>query len=92
MYLPAPEEIIRKCLRIELVCEKWGIKLASAALQFPLRGTRGTKPNDSKSNYSLVACVLTGVKNEAEINYAIEATNENIPEEFWEELRQRDLI
>jgi D-threo-aldose 1-dehydrogenase len=35
-YAPAPPEIMEKVRRIEAVCARHGVRLASAALQFPL--------------------------------------------------------
>merc|ERR1712096_302462 len=79
MYEPASEAIIAKVRQMEEICDKHSVTLAAAALQFPLFHPR-------------VACVLSGVKCEAEVRSASESINADIPEHFWRELKANGLI
>ena len=78
-YDPASKEILDKVALIEECCEKHGVSLGAAALQFPLK-------------HPLVKCVLAGVKNKEELRLAVEYMNESIPNIFWNELKQQKLI
>ena len=79
MYAPAPAEVVKKVLAIEEVCERYGVSLGAAALQFPLL-------------HPIVKCVLAGVKSQEEVQLAVKYMNENIPTSFWDELKAKKLI
>eukprot|EP00931_Biecheleriopsis_adriatica_P055830 TRINITY_DN33085_c0_g1_i1.p1 TRINITY_DN33085_c0_g1~~TRINITY_DN33085_c0_g1_i1.p1 ORF type:complete len:358 (+),score=52.17 TRINITY_DN33085_c0_g1_i1:58-1131(+) len=79
MYEPAPEDVLDRVERMEKVCDRHGVDLPSAALQFPLFHPR-------------VACVLSGVKSEGESLRAKESMEKEIPLEFWKELKSEGLI
>jgi D-threo-aldose 1-dehydrogenase len=78
-YAPAPPEILDRVRRIEAVCARHGVRLASAALRFPLG-----HPN--------VATLIPGARSpqEVEANHSLfEAT---IPSDLWAELKQEGLL
>lgn len=79
MYAPAPNEIVEKVLAIEDICDRYGVSLGAAALQFPLL-------------HPFVKCVLVGVKSKEEVSFAVKYMNEDIPITFWEELKSKKLI
>ena len=78
-YDTASQEIVEKVVAIEECCEKHGVSIGAAALQYPLM-------------HPLVKCVLAGVKNKDELSLAVKYMDENIPNNFWEELKLRKLI
>jgi len=78
-YKPAPPEILERTRRIEAVCRRHGVTLAAAALQFPLA-------------HPLVAAVLPGPRNPAQIRKSVALMEERIPPGFWHALRDEGLI
>ncbi|GAA5133007.1 aldo/keto reductase [Thalassotalea piscium] len=78
-YEPAPKHIIDRVRKIESICSKFQVRLAAAALQFPL-------------GHSIVSSVIPGLGNEKRVNHTIELFNENIPNEFWQDLKENHLI
>eukprot|EP00928_Gymnodinium_smaydae_P089167 TRINITY_DN73168_c0_g1_i1.p1 TRINITY_DN73168_c0_g1~~TRINITY_DN73168_c0_g1_i1.p1 ORF type:complete len:400 (-),score=88.40 TRINITY_DN73168_c0_g1_i1:114-1235(-) len=79
MYEAASDEMLDKVAKIEAVCERHSVSLPAAALRFPLFHPR-------------VACVLSGVKSEAEVRRAADFAVEVIPPAFWRELRSEGLL
>jgi D-threo-aldose 1-dehydrogenase len=65
--------------RIEAVCERYGVPLAAAALQFPLA-------------HKLVASVIPGLDSPQRVEQTLGFYDQKIPSALWQELRQRDLI
>ncbi len=78
-YAPAPADMLEKTHRLALQCERYGIPLKAAALQF------------CKAPAS-VSCVIAGSRSASELreNWALMHTP--IPPEFWAELKRRGLI
>lgn len=78
-YAPAPPEIMERVRRIEAVCARHGVRLASAALRFPL-------------GHPSVAALIPGARSpeEVEANRAIFETA--IPPDFWAELKHEGLL
>jgi len=72
-YGPAPPEVISRAERIKATCERHGVDVKAAALQFPLR-------------HPAVVSVLTGCRSVAELEQNVGLFNAPIPEELWEEL------
>ena len=72
-YAPAPRELLERARAIEATCERHGIPLPAAALQFPLR-------------HPAVAAVLVGARSPAEITEDARLFELPIPEELWDEL------
>jgi D-threo-aldose 1-dehydrogenase len=76
---PAPAPILAKALAIRDVCDRHGVPLRAAALQFPLA-------------HPAVASVIVGARSPAEISDAVEMVSAAVPVEFWDELRGLSLI
>ena len=78
-YEPAPAPVIEKVRRIEAVCERHGVPLAAAALQFPLA-------------HKLVASVIPGLDSPQRVEQTLGFYAYEIPPALWQELQQQDLI
>jgi len=78
-YEPAPREVIEKVRRIEAVCERHGVPLAAAALQFPLAHT-------------LVASVIPGLDSQQRVEQTVALHGHKIPTALWQELRHENLL
>lgn len=78
-YAVAPEEIVTKVQKIEEVCKTYGVSLGAAAIQFAARGPA-------------IANVCIGsrtIEQQSEIGAWFE---QSIPEEFWRDLKKKQLI
>jgi D-threo-aldose 1-dehydrogenase len=78
-YEPAPTEAIEKVRRIEAVCDRHGVPLAAAALQFPL-------------SHPLVASVIPGLDSPERVSQTVALYRHKIPPALWQELRQENLL
>jgi len=78
-YAPAPAEVIGRVRRIEAVCNRHGVPLAAAALQFPLA-------------HPLVASVIPGLDSPRRVDQTIALYRRKIPAALWQELRAENLI
>jgi D-threo-aldose 1-dehydrogenase len=78
-YGAVPEDVLTRALRMELVCEKHGIRLRSAALQFPF-------------GHPAVSSVLIGARSADEVRDAVEQARQQIPPKLWHELRATGLL
>lgn len=78
-YQPAPPEVLERVRRIEAVCARHGITLASAALRFPLGHPR-------------VASVIPGARSPREIEQNVATLAAEIPADFWAELKHEGLV
>ena len=78
-YEPAPQHIIDKVAKIEAVCSQYKVTLAAAALQFPL-------------GHSAVASVIPGLGSAKRVEQTIALFNEVIPAEFWQTLKDKNLL
>jgi D-threo-aldose 1-dehydrogenase len=78
-YEPAPPDLVEKVRKIEAVCDRHGVPLAAAALQFPLA-------------YSLVASVIPGLDSPERVNQTLALYRHEIPAALWQELRQEKLL
>jgi D-threo-aldose 1-dehydrogenase len=76
----APPPAVRdKVRRIERVCKRHGVKMAAAALQFPLA-------------HASVASVLPGVRGPAQVERNVGLFRDAIPEDFWRALVSEGLL
>jgi D-threo-aldose 1-dehydrogenase len=78
-YEPALKHIVDRVAKIEAVCAQYQVTLAAAALQFPL-GHPG------------VASVIPGLGSAKRVQHTIELFNEVIPNEFWQSLKDENLL
>lgn len=78
-YGPAPQSVIDKVKKLEALCDEFEIPMAAAALQFPLA-------------HPSVASVIPGLGNIRRIQQTLDLFNTQIPGEFWQQLRQRQLV
>jgi D-threo-aldose 1-dehydrogenase len=78
-YEPAPPAVIEKVRKIEAVCDRHGVPLAAAALQFPLA-------------HKLVASVIPGLDSPARVTQTLAPYGHKIPAALWQDLRHEDLL
>ena len=78
-YRAATPEALDRARRIQAVCERHGVPLKAAAIQFPF-------------GHPAVASVLTGVRSVAELDDNAAMLEVPIPAELWEDLRARRLL
>jgi D-threo-aldose 1-dehydrogenase len=78
-YADASPEQLRKVRDIAAVCERYGVPLAAAALQFPLL-------------HPQVTCVIPGAFAPRQVLHNLEHMRRVIPFDLWNELAERGLI
>ena len=78
-YAPAPAPMLERVRGIEAVCDCHEVPLQAAALQFPF-------------GHPAVATVIPGARSPAEIAGNVGNLEFAIPEDFWAELKQQELI
>lgn len=72
-YRPAPPELLQRACQVEAVCQRFGVTLAAAALQFSLRDPR-------------IAATIVGVAQQEHLAETVKLAQEDIPTELWAEL------
>ena len=75
---PSPE-VVEKTARILAVCQRHGVPLAAAALQFPL-------------GHPSVASVIPGASSPAQQQRNVDAFRHPIPTDLWAELKHEGLL
>ncbi len=78
-YEPAPKAILDRVGKIEKVCKSHKVKLAQAALRFPL-----THPS--------VVSVLPGAVSPREVEQNVKTMSAKIPKKLWKQLKAEGLI
>jgi D-threo-aldose 1-dehydrogenase len=78
-YADASEAVVEKTRRIARVCQRHGVPLAAAALQFPL-------------GHPAVASVIPGASSPAQQARNVEAFRTAIPDDLWAELKHEGLM
>ncbi len=78
-YQAVPEAVVSKVRALETVCEKYGVPLGAAAIEFVLM-------------HPAVATVVLGAQNVDEVRQNVTATSKSAPAEFWTELKQQGLL
>jgi D-threo-aldose 1-dehydrogenase len=78
-YAPAPEELVQRAQRLEVVCNGFGVTLRAAALQFPLA-------------HPAIACIVVGARTPAEMEENVRLLDVDIPRELWTSLKERGLV
>ncbi len=78
-YEPAAAEWLAKAQRLKAVCDRHGVPLKAAAIQFPLA-------------HPAVATVLTGARSVDELEENVQMMQWPIPPELWSELKREGLL
>ena len=78
-YLPAPRDVLEKARSIKDVCDRHGVPLKAAALQFGLA-------------HPAVAATVPGARSIEEIEENLSMAAHPIPADLWDELRAERLI
>jgi D-threo-aldose 1-dehydrogenase len=78
-YGPAPQEWIDKALRIKAVCDRHGVPLRAAAIQFVYA-------------HPVVASVVAGVRTVPHLDDTVEKLGFPIPDALWDDLRAEGLL
>ena len=78
-YQPAAEALIHKARRIDAVCNRHGVPIKAAAIQFPLA-------------HPVVASVLCGARSAAELQENVKMAQFPIPSTLWSELKSEGLL
>lgn len=76
-YVPAPADVLERVDAMVTVCERHGVPLAAAALQFPLQ-------------FPVVRTVLVGARTEAELAEDDDLLRLELPDELWDDLLALD--
>lgn len=79
MYAPPSEEIVERAQRMNAICERHGVALAAAALQFPLAHPK-------------VAAVIPGAKTPQEAAENFRHMHTHVPEEVWQSFKEEGLL
>jgi D-threo-aldose 1-dehydrogenase len=78
-YQPAEHRWLEKARRIQAVCDRHGVPIQAAALQFPLA-------------HPAVATVLTGARTIQELDENVAFMRHPIPADLWPELKSEGLL
>jgi len=78
-YKPAPAEIMNRVALIEAVCQRHGVKIAAAALQFPL-------------GHRQVASMIPGAISPEQVERNAALMSAAIPSGLWAELKHEGLM
>ncbi len=79
MYGPAPREIVERSRGMQAICERHGVPLAAAALQFPLA-------------HPMVAAVIPGAKTPGEAESNHRHLHTDVPEAVWQSFKAEGLL
>jgi D-threo-aldose 1-dehydrogenase len=72
-YGPAGAELVHQANRLADACERYGVSLPAAALQFPLR-------------HPAVCSVVAGTRDAGQVAEALNRLGTHIPEQLWQDL------
>jgi D-threo-aldose 1-dehydrogenase len=78
-YGPAPPEWARKAVALKAACDRHGVDLRAAALQFVLA-------------HPVVATVVPGARTVAEVEQNADLIGADIPAALWSDLKAEGLI
>ena len=78
-YDPAPKHILERVAKIEAICKKHKVKLAEAALRFPLM-------------HPCVVSVIPGAISPKEVALNVKTLNAKIPKALWKDLKAAGLM
>ena len=72
-YTVAPPQLVERAAQLNAICNRHGVDLKAAAIQFPLR-------------HAAVASVLTGCRSVAEVEENVRMFETPVPDTLWDEL------
>ncbi|WGL50549.1 aldo/keto reductase [Nocardioides sp. BP30] len=72
-YQPAPADLLARVNALADVCERWGVTLPDAAVQFPLQ-------------HPAVVCVVAGLRDARQVAELVERRHAHVPDQAWAEL------
>ena len=78
-YAPAPPVLLRRALAMKDLCERHGVPLRAAALQFVF-------------GHPLVVSVVAGVRSISQVDDAVANLRHPIPGGLWDEFREEGLL
>lgn len=78
-YAPASTAIVERVRKIEAVCDRHGVALATAALTFPLA-------------HPCVVSVIPGLGTPRRVDQTLQLYRAQVPYAFWEELKAAGLL
>src|SRR5215813_6170404 len=78
-YVAASASLIEKAQKIEAVCQRHGVELGAAAMQFPLF-------------HPALCSVIPGALSAAEVKQNVDRMSVGIPSELWSELKAEKLL
>ena len=78
-YKPAPESVLQRVRRLQSVCDRHHVELATAALQFPL-----AQP--------CIASIVAGSVSPDEVRENVARMQVSIPPALWADLKQESLL
>jgi D-threo-aldose 1-dehydrogenase len=78
-YAEAPEDLRARVLRLRSLCDRHGVPLPAAALQFCLA-------------HQVVETVIPGARTSRELQQALEWIETRIPDGLWEDLKREGLL
>jgi D-threo-aldose 1-dehydrogenase len=78
-YKPAPPDVMTRVGRIEAVCNRHGVPIAAAALQFPL-------------GHPQVSSIIPGAAKPEEVDRNLTLMNVALPADLWAELKHEGLM
>jgi D-threo-aldose 1-dehydrogenase len=78
-YVPAPPRLVERAIRIEAVCQRWGVPLRAAAAQFPF-------------GHPAVASVVVGCRTAAAVQDNLALFRFPIPGGLWPDLVREGLL
>ncbi|HEY1940558.1 MAG TPA: aldo/keto reductase [Roseiarcus sp.] len=78
-YAPAPDDILDRVRRIETICKAHGVKLAEAAIRFPL-------------SHPAIVSVIPGGQKPGEVRRNAEMLDAQIPPALWRALKGEGLL
>ena len=78
-YVAAPAPLLESARKIRAVCDRNGVPLKAAALQFPL-------------GHPAVSCVVVGCRSVAQLDESLEMFKVEIPPALWQQLKSEGLM
>jgi D-threo-aldose 1-dehydrogenase len=78
-YVAAPAGLIEKAQKIEAICQRHGVELGAAAMQFPLF-------------HPALCSVIPGALSVAEVEQNVARMSVKIPVDLWSELKREKLL